>query len=175
MNSSRKDRMAKAEEPAVPQSATRTAQPVILADPIGLVVERILSLGPGVKVRTHDEHWADVSFEDRSVEQVIRGLREISDAAREAISSDESGRVGHRSQKSGGGEMVDKLPANSRAAASLCIAGEGRLYVDAIPMALKASLASFVEDLCGVTAIKATLTSGICAEIRSSGSYIPNP
>lgn len=174
MNPTRKEQTAKAGKAEKAESASKTAQTIVLSDPIGFVVERIVSLGPEVKVKIHDEQWADVSFETRSIEEIIRGLREIAEATREGLSSDESRVVRRRPNRATKGEFVDRLASDSGAAASFCIAGEGKLYVDAIPMPLKAYLANFVEDLCGVGAIKATMTAGICAEIRSSDTYLPN-
>lgn len=174
MNPTRKDKTAKAGKAEKAESSSKTAETIVLSDPIGFVVERIVSLGPEVKVRIHDEQWADVSFEARSIEEIIRGLREIAAATREGLSPDGSRAVRQRSNRAAEGKFVDKLASDSSAAASFCIVGEGKLYVDAIPMPLKAYLANFVKDLCGVEAIKATMTAGICAETRSSDTYLPN-
>ena len=154
---------------------TRAAgEAIVLSDPIGFVVDRLVSLGPEVKVKIHDEQWADVSFEGDSIEQIIRGLRKLAEATKRALSSEKPENAKAAPQESLAGSLVDKLSPASSAAASFCLAADSKLYVDAIPMALRAYLANFVEEICGVPALKATLTAGICAEIRSSESYVPN-
>jgi len=170
MNPSRKAEPDKSEKA---DATAKAGEKIVLSDPIGFVVERIVALGPEVKVRVHDEQWADITFEAESIEQIIRGLREISEATRETLS--DKPRQVHRGSRKGSEEnFVEKLPHHARVAASFCLAGDGKLYVDAIPMPLKAYLSTFVDELCGVRAVKATMTTGICAEMRSSQDYLPN-
>lgn len=174
MSPTRRERAPKSGKAQTAQSTRKTAQTIVLSDPIGFVVERIVSLGPEVKVKIHDEQWVDVSFQTGSIEQVIRGLREVAEATRHGLSPDKPAKPRQRPQETTGGNSVEKLPVDSRAAASFCIAADSKLYVDAVPMPLKAYLANFVQDLCGVGAVKCTMTAGICADIRSSDAYVPN-
>jgi hypothetical protein len=173
MNPTQKDQTSKSVKAEVEQSK-KTAQAMVLSDPIGFIIERIVSLGAGVKVKAHDEQWVDVSFESGSIEHTIRGLREIAESTRRGLSADGSGERRQRPRKTAEGDFVEKLSPSSKAAASFCIAADGKLYMDAVPLPLKAYLANFIEDLCGVGATKATMTAGICAEIRSSDTYLPN-
>ena len=174
MSPARKEKAAKKDKPKTAKSASKAAETIVLSDPIGFVVERIVALGPGVKVKIQDEQWADVSFESGSLQEIIRGLREIATGTKESLTSKKPEKRGQQPQAAAKESFVDKLSADGTAAVSFCIAGESRLYVDAVPMPLKAYLVNFVQELCGVQAIKATMTTGICAKIRSSDTYAPN-
>jgi hypothetical protein len=170
----RKAELKNGEKAEVTRTSKETTQTVVLSDPIGFVVERIMSLGPQVKAKIHDEQWADLCFESGSIEQILRGLREIAQATRESLSSEPTGetRRGRGAQDDGG--FVAKLPSrSSKVCATFCTV-DGKLFVDAIPMALKAYLGTFVQDLCGVSARKAVMTAGVCAEMRSESGYVPN-
>lgn len=147
-----------------------------LSDAIAFLLECLVDVEPSTRVRVHDENWADLVMPGgKSVEDTIRDLRKVAETMKSQLSAVKEGK-GSRSRPKVDWEevFVEKLSKPKPPAATLCVAEDGHLYLDAIPATFKSYLVEFVGEAWGEKAEKATMTRGVCHDIRSSASYRPN-
>ena len=142
------------------------------ADPIAVMIAAILQADRNAEVLAHDENWVDVSLSPKaSVERVVRALRGLVEEFTE-----QAGKKSHRKvlraemQES----LVSRLSDKSKTGVTLCLLEGPKLFVDAVPLALKVALRDFAVAVTGVPAAAATMTRGVCADLRAAPDYVAN-
>ncbi len=151
---------------------SKKPESAIIADALVPLVGALLQADPQAKVRVHDSNWVDVALSTgASAEAVIRAVRAMTEQLKEPAS-----RPARRKELLADKEdaFVARLPKEVEAGASFCLLEGPKLYIDAIPMALKVFLCDFAAEAGSVSAATATMTRGLCAELRAAPDYVPN-
>jgi len=150
----------------------KKAEELAPADELVLLVGALLQADPRAKVLVHDENWVDVGLSpDAAPEKVIRSLRAMS-----AEFKEHSSKRGRRKELLGDKQeaFVARLPKEVKCGATLCLLEGPKVYIDAIPMALKVALRDFAAEVSTVPASAATMIRGLCADMRAAPDYVPS-
>jgi len=157
--------MPKAEE-------TKKAEDLVVADELTPLLLALLQADPQAKVRVHDQNWLDVALSPaRSGETILRALRGIAEGLKE-----QTAKKARRKELLAAHEkaFAARLPKEAKSGVTLCLLEGPKLFIDAVPSALKVYLRDLAAELGNVPASTATMVRGICADLRAAPDYVPN-
>jgi hypothetical protein len=157
--------------PKQEDSPKKVEQPSF-ADALIPLVGALLQADPEVKVRVHDEDWVDVGLSpNAAVEKIIRSLRGMTEQFKEQVSR----KAGRKELLAGKEEaFVTRFPKETQNGATFCLLEGPKIWIDAVPSALKVCLRDFAQEVSSVPAASATMVRGLCADLRASPDYVAN-